>query len=470
MRLLVSNDDGYLAPGLQSLAGALTPLGEVIVVAPDRDRSGASNSLTLRTPIRPRTAQNGFIYVDGTPTDCVHLAVTGLLDPEPDIVVSGINAGANLGDDVIYSGTVAAAMEGRVLGLPAIAVSLASSRCEHLDTAAQVARRLVERIAGCPLDSNVILNVNVPDVEAGTLRGFRATRLGHRHRSEPVIRMTDPRGGTIYWVGPTGAGAGRGPGDGFRCGARRLRIRHSAACRPHAAPEPRPGRALARRGRAAMIGRFEGFGMTSPRTRERLVTRLRDEGITDENVLDAIRSVPRHIFVDEALASRAYEDIALPIGMGQTISQPFIVALMTQATVAEPTPSSVLEIGTGCGYQTAVLASLVARVYTVERIELLLGRARRRLRALEMRNVWFKHGDGNAGWAECAPFDAVLVTAAPPRLPEQLVEQLAVGGRLVIPIGDSRRQRLKVFTRTESGVSEDKIADVSFVPMLRGKE
>ena len=209
--------------------------------------------------------------------------------------------------------------------------------------------------------------------------------------------------------------------------------------------------------------------MTSMRTRERLVSRLRDEGITDENVLDAIRNVPRHIFVDEALESRAYEDIALPIGMGQTISQPFIVALMTQATVAAPAPSRVLEIGTGCGYQTAVLASLVSRVYTVERLERLLTRARERLRALEVNNVWFRHGDGNAGWPECEPFDAVLATAAPPRVPEQLVRQLVVGGRLVIPIGDSRRQSLKVFTRTESGVNEDTIADVSFVPMLRGK-
>ena len=209
--------------------------------------------------------------------------------------------------------------------------------------------------------------------------------------------------------------------------------------------------------------------MTSMRTRERLVSRLRDEGITDENVLDAIRDVPRHIFVDEALESRAYEDIALPIGLGQTISQPFIVALMTQATVASPAPSRVLEIGTGCGYQTAVLASLVSRVYTVERLELLLTRARERLRALEVNNVWFRHGDGNAGWPECEPFDAVLATAAPPRVPEQLVRQLVVGGRLVIPIGDSRRQSLKVFTRTESGVNEDTIADVSFVPMLRGK-
>ena len=218
-----------------------------------------------------------------------------------------------------------------------------------------------------------------------------------------------------------------------------------------------------------MRGRFEGSGMTSMRTRERLVSRLRDEGITDESVLDAVRSVPRHIFVDEALASRAYEDIALPIGMGQTISQPFIVALMTQATVAAPTPLRVLEVGTGCGYQTAVLASLVSRVYTVERIELLLARARRRLRALDVNNVWFKYGDGAAGWPECAPFDAALVTAAPPRLPEKLVEQLVLGGRIVIPVGDSRRQWLKVFTRTESGVEEDTIADVSFVPMLRGK-
>lgn len=219
-----------------------------------------------------------------------------------------------------------------------------------------------------------------------------------------------------------------------------------------------------------MIDRFEGSGMTSMRTRERLVSRLRDEGITDENVLDAIRSVPRHIFVDEALASRAYEDVALPIGMGQTISQPFIVALMTQATIAAPTPTNVLEIGTGCGYQTAVLASLVTRVYTVERIGLLLARARTRLRELKMSNVWYKHDDGNVGWAECGPFDAVLVTASPTRLPEKLVDQLVVGGRLVIPIGDSRRQRLKVFTRTGSGVEEDTIADVSFVPMLRGRE
>ena len=215
---------------------------------------------------------------------------------------------------------------------------------------------------------------------------------------------------------------------------------------------------------------FEGFGMTSMRTRERLVSRLRDEGITDSTVLDAIRSVPRHVFVDEALASRAYDNVALPIGMGQTISQPYIVALMTQTVVAPPAPSRVLEIGTGCGYQTAVLASLVNRVFTVERIELLLTRARRRLRELDVRNVRFKHDDGAVGWPERGPFDAVLVTAAPPRLPAALVDQLVVGGRLVIPIGDARGQSLKVFTRTETGVDEDTIVDVSFVPMLGGRK
>ena len=215
MRILVSNDDGYLAPGLRCLVDSLASLGEVIVVAPDRDRSGASNSLTLRAPIRTRTADNGFICVDGTPTDCVHLAVTGLLDPEPDIVVSGINAGSNLGDDVIYSGTVAAAMEGRLLGLTAIAVSLASPHCRHFETAATVASRLVERLVERPLDSNVILNVNVPDVAIDALRGFRATRLGHRHRAEPVIRMTDPRGEPMYWVGPSGAEQDAGPDTDF---------------------------------------------------------------------------------------------------------------------------------------------------------------------------------------------------------------------------------------------------------------
>ena len=215
MRILISNDDGYQAPGIRALAAALSAHGEVTVVAPDRDRSGASNSLTLDSPIRAVTLPDGFIGVDGTPTDCVHLAITGLLEDEPDIVISGINAGANMGDDVLYSGTVAAAMEGRFLGLPAIAVSTASHRPQHYETAARVACELLLRLCRDPLPADTILNVNVPDLPYEELAGFEATRLGHRHKAEPVIRAQDPRGRAIYWVGPAGAEQDAGPGTDF---------------------------------------------------------------------------------------------------------------------------------------------------------------------------------------------------------------------------------------------------------------
>lgn len=217
MHILISNDDGYRAPGIRCLAESLQKIAEITVVAPERDRSGASNSLTLDNPIRARKASNGFTFVDGTPTDCVHLAITGLLDKEPDMVVSGINAGANLGDDVIYSGTVAAAMEGRFLGLPAIAVSLAySGKPTHFDTAARVILKLLERLGGDePVPEKTVLNVNVPDVPWAQLAGWQVTRLGHRHKSEPVIRQEDPRGRPIYWVGPAGAEQDAGPGTDF---------------------------------------------------------------------------------------------------------------------------------------------------------------------------------------------------------------------------------------------------------------
>ena len=204
MHILISNDDGYRAPGIRCLAQAVESVAKVTVVAPDRDRSGASNSLTLDSPLRARKGDNGFTYVEGTPTDCVHLAITGLLEVEPDMVVSGINAGANLGDDVIYSGTVAAAMEGRFLGLPAIAVSMVSHQPEHYTTAARVVLDLLKRIKCHPVPAETILNVNVPDLPYEALQGWQVTRLGHRHKSEPVIRQTDPRGRPIYWVGPAG--------------------------------------------------------------------------------------------------------------------------------------------------------------------------------------------------------------------------------------------------------------------------
>lgn len=215
MRILLSNDDGYFAPGLVCLAEALKPRAEVSVVAPERDRSGASNSLTLGQALRVHQAANGFYFVDGTPTDCVHLAITGLLEQEPDIVIAGINHGANLGDDVIYSGTVAAAMEGRFLGRPAIAVSLVRRSGEHFATAAEVTLRLLDMLERQPLPADTILNVNVPDVPFDQLAGFEATRLGHRHKAEPVVRDKDPQGNTVYWVGAPGPEADAGPGTDF---------------------------------------------------------------------------------------------------------------------------------------------------------------------------------------------------------------------------------------------------------------
>jgi 5'-nucleotidase len=215
MRILLSNDDGYQAPGLRALHKVMTGVADVVVVAPDRDRSGASNSLTLEQPIRASQAEPGFIRVEGTPTDCVHLAITGLLSEEPDMVVSGINAGANMGDDVLYSGTVAAATEGRFLGYPAMAVSLASHTPRHFETAARIAVELVEHLCAMPLSADSILNVNVPDLPYDELQGIVATRLGHRHKAEPVVRDEDPRGRPIYWVGPAGAEQDAGPGTDF---------------------------------------------------------------------------------------------------------------------------------------------------------------------------------------------------------------------------------------------------------------
>ena len=215
MHILVSNDDGYQAPGLLCLAAALKELAEITVVAPDRDRSGASNSLSLKNPLYVTRHDNGFHSVEGTPTDCVHLAITGLLEREPDMVVSGINSGPNVGDDVIYSGTVAAAMEGRFLGLPAIAISQAAPCPQHFETAARVAVWLVRRLRERLLPPDSILNVNVPDVPWEQLAGFRVVRLGHRHKSEPVVKSIDPRGRPIYWVGPAGPEQDAGPDTDF---------------------------------------------------------------------------------------------------------------------------------------------------------------------------------------------------------------------------------------------------------------
>ena len=215
MRILLSNDDGYQARGLRVLAEYLSDLAELTIVAPDRNRSGASNSLTLDVPLRVEQVDANLYYVNGTPTDCVHVAITGLLEVEPDMVISGINHGANLGDDVLYSGTVAAAMEGRFLGFPALAVSLVLADGDHFATAATVTRKLVQQMIDRPLPKDTILNVNVPDVPVSELRGLRATRLGFRHKAEPVVKARDPKNQPIYWIGPAGPGQDAGPGTDF---------------------------------------------------------------------------------------------------------------------------------------------------------------------------------------------------------------------------------------------------------------
>ncbi len=215
MHILLSNDDGYSAPGLIALANALKKHANITVVAPERNRSGASNSLTLDRPLHATYTSDGFIKVDGTPTDCVHLAITGLLEREPDMVFAGINHGANLGDDVIYSGTVAAATEGRFLGLPAVAISLTGVNPVHFDSAAQIAVQLFQNIRRHPLPADTILNVNVPDLPLDRIKGFRAARLGQRHKAEPVVRDCDPRGREIFWVGAAGPEQDAGPDTDF---------------------------------------------------------------------------------------------------------------------------------------------------------------------------------------------------------------------------------------------------------------
>jgi len=220
MRILVANDDGYTAPGLEALVDALRDLAELTVVAPETNHSGASNSLTLNRPLAVREAANGFVYVNGTPSDCVHIALTGLMQARPDLVVSGINNGANMGDDTLYSGTVAAATEGYLFGIPAIAFSLVDKGWRNLDAAAQIARRVVQRQLADPLGAPVLLNVNIPNLPLPAMGGMTVTRLGKRHPSEPVVRSTTPYGDTVYWIGPVGTALDAQPGTDFDALAR----------------------------------------------------------------------------------------------------------------------------------------------------------------------------------------------------------------------------------------------------------
>jgi len=214
---------------------------------------------------------------------------------------------------------------------------------------------------------------------------------------------------------------------------------------------------------------FSGVGMTSQRTRNRLIGRLREQGVTDTRILEVINSTPRHVFIDEALAHRAYEDTALPIGFNQTISQPYIVAKMTEVLLAEGPLDTVLEVGTGSGYQAVVLAQLVPKVYTVERISGMLERAAAKFKLLGVRNISYRHADGGMGWPEKGPYDGIIVTASPMRIPEELIAQLNVGGRMVVPLGNPQRQELVLVTRTDDGVKKEVLESVKFVPLVSGK-
>lgn len=215
MKILLSNDDGYLAPGLAALRSVLDPIADLVVVAPESNHSGASNALTLDRPLRVQHIESNFYAINGTPADCVHIALTGLLDEKPDLVVSGINSGANLGDDTLYSGTVAAAMEGRFLGLPAIAVSLAGRKSQYFETAASIVRDMINKLSVQPLPADILLNLNVPDIPLDELRGVRATRLGSRLPPSPAVRAEDPNGREVYWIGPAGRASNKADGTDF---------------------------------------------------------------------------------------------------------------------------------------------------------------------------------------------------------------------------------------------------------------
>jgi 5'/3'-nucleotidase SurE/protein-L-isoaspartate(D-aspartate) O-methyltransferase len=461
MRILIANDDGYLAPGLAALVQACDGLGELDIVAPEQNASGTSNSLTLNRGLSVYTAANGYRYINGTPSDCVHLALSGLLPERPDLVVSGINQGANMGDDTLYSGTVAAAMEGFLFGIPAIAFSQVQKGWDELDAAARVARSVIEHVLrDPPAAPHFLLNVNIPNLPDADTRPRRITRLGRRHASEPVIRQVSPRGETLFWIGPAGDARG-GPGTDSTTANGEFDTPLTRHLTDHATPPvwrrwpggmsgaagaslsvaPSGGGVAAQAATGERARRSEGPGMIRPQhplaaahadaarrppasglgldsadVRARMVDRLRRDGVSHPRVLAAFAMVPRHVFVDAALATQAYEDTSLPIGHGQTISKPSVVARMLELLFAGSNAAAaadlgaVLEIGTGCGYQAALLCRAGKRVVSVERLKALHEKARGLLapmRETRLRLVFGEH----VGHAPGAPYDSIIAAA-----------------------------------------------------------
>src|SRR5499427_9333367 len=432
--ILVTNDDGVHAAGLAALAGALEDLGDVYVVAPDREQSAVGHALTLHRPLRVTQMGERRFSVNGTPSDCVNLAVLGLLPERPVLVASGINHGSNLGDDVTYSGTVSAAMEGTLLGVPSMAVSRSDAADTGFESAGAVARLVASRVLVEGLPAKTLLNVNVP---SGPVSGIKMTRLGHRVYREKVVRETDPRGVPYYWIGA-------GP--------------------PEWNEDQGSDMAAVNRGLASVTPLH--LDLTHYGARERMVAdQLVKRGIADPAVLEAMRNVPRHLFVDEALRDRAYGDHPLPIGDAQTISQPFIVARMTEL-LRLTGREKVLEIGTGSGYQAAVLSRLAARVCTIERVPKLAQRARETLESLGYRNVWVRVANGTLGWPDEAPFDRVLVAAGGPSVPPPLFAQLTEGGRMVMPVGDATTQKLFVIDKRDGEMVVTEEAGCVFVKLV----
>ena len=458
MNILVTNDDGVLAPGLSLLADVCRQVGSVTVVAPDREQSGTSHSLTLHRPLRPARRPDGGWQIDGTPTDCVMLAIQALMPERPDFVFSGVNHGPNMGEDVLYSGTVAAAMEAVTLGVRGIGISFAGNQPETMATYHGVLLELVRRITSvADFPEQMLLNINLPRIPAEEVRGIQVTKLGSRYFSESLTRMKDPWGREIYWIGGgTITWTGGENSD------------HLAVAEGYISVTPlhmdldellSPGD-----GPRMVLGGV-GEGDSYGGYRSQLVEVLRRKGVRDLAVLRAVRMVPRHLFVPESVRHRAYDDVALPIGSGQTISQPYVQARYLEL-IGLTGKEKVLEIGTGSGYQTALLALLASMVFSVERVAHLAQSARAALEAAGIRNVTVLVGDGTLGWRPYAPYDSILVSAASPEVPTPLVEQLASGGKMVIPLGDRDAQTLTLVERRGDQVRSSTIADVRFVPLV----
>ena len=465
LRILISNDDGIHAPGLEAAERIAHQISDdVWVVAPETEQSGASHSLTLTLPLRLRRIGPKRFAIQGTPTDCVMMAVLHLMkDGKPDLVLSGVNRGYNVADDVTYSGTVAAAMEGTALGIPSIAMSQSCGDLDELSPpwacAEAHAPALIKRLIDVEWPQGVLLNINFPDLPPEQVTHVAVTTQGTRDQSMlRVDERVDARGQTYFWIGFKRLFKDPETGTDLHAIAQgRISVTplhlNLTEMRQHerlAKFVDGPLAALESSGIAALIGT------------------LRREGVSDERVLAAIAQTPRELFVEEGYEREAFRDTALPIACGQTISQPYIVAYMSEALGVRDN-MRVLEIGTGSGYQTAVLARLAKTVYTVERHLPLLKKAEARFKALGLNNIVARHADGFQGWGDEAPFDRIIVTAAFREVPKMLADQLGDGGILVAPVGyDSISQRLVKMVRTGQGMETETLLPVVFVPMVKG--